>query len=80
MMKQHAAGASNIDHVQPLNVAYNAPSERSRDACRIAPSPTVKQMCPATVAFEARPNPYEGGQAPSERCSDDCLKVPPESA
>lgn len=29
MLKHQGAGASNIDHVQPLNVAYNAPSIRA---------------------------------------------------
>ena len=29
MLKQQGGGASNIDHVQPLNVAYNAPAVRS---------------------------------------------------
>lgn len=53
MMKQHAAGASNIDHVQPLNVAYHAPSIRGEP--RKAP-PEVRK---APVEAKA-PDPFDG--------------------
>jgi type VI secretion system FHA domain protein len=54
MMQQHAAGASNIDHVQPLNVAYHAPSIRAEP--RKAPPPEARK---APVEAKA-PDPFGG--------------------
>jgi type VI secretion system FHA domain protein len=56
MMQQHAAGASNIDHVQPLNVAYNAPSIRAEP--RKAPparKPPVEAKAPSPTK-----DPFDG--------------------
>jgi len=53
MMKQHGAGASNIDHVQPLNVAYNAPSIRGEP--RKAPPEVRKAPAQAKA-----PDPFDG--------------------
>jgi type VI secretion system FHA domain protein len=64
MMKHHGAGASNIDHVQPLNVAYNAPSIRAeprkapaevRKAPAQAKAPAAQPKAPAAV-----PDPFDG--------------------
>jgi len=53
MMKHQGAGASNIDHVQPLNVAYNAPSIRAEP--RKAPPEVRKAPAQAKV-----PDPFDG--------------------
>src|SRR5262249_2996672 len=53
MLKHQGGGASNIDHVQPLNVAYNAPAVRS-EARKPAPEPRKAPV-------EARaPDPFDG--------------------
>ena len=56
MMQQHAAGASNIDHVQPLNVAYHAPSIRGEP--RKAP-PAQKPPVEAKVPSPSK-DPFDG--------------------
>jgi type VI secretion system FHA domain protein len=53
MLKHHGAGASNIDHVQPLNVAYNAPSIRAEP--RKAPPEVRKAPAQAKA-----PDPFDG--------------------
>jgi len=57
MMKHHGAGASNIDHVQPLNVAYNAPSIRAEP--RKAP-PEARKAPAQAKAPAAAPDPFDG--------------------
>src|SRR3954468_14471582 len=57
MMKHHGAGASNIDHVQPLNVAYHAPSIRGES--RQAPAEARK--APAQAKAPSSPaDPFDG--------------------
>lgn len=65
MMNPHAAGASNIDHVQPLNVAYNAPSIRSEPPRKAPPEARkapAQAKAPATQpkAPPAAPDPFDG--------------------
>jgi type VI secretion system FHA domain protein len=64
LLKHQGAGASNIDHVQPLNVAYNAPSiraepRRAQPEARKAPveakAPPAQPKPPA-----ASPDPFDG--------------------
>src|ERR1043166_2552100 len=47
MLKQQGGGASNIDHVQPLNVAYNAPAVRSEPR-----KPTLEAKTPNTPSTD----------------------------
>ncbi|HWJ01700.1 MAG TPA: type VI secretion system-associated FHA domain protein TagH [Burkholderiales bacterium] len=58
MMKHQGAGASNIDHVQPLNVAYNAPSIRAEP--RNAPPEVRKVQAKAPRAQPKAPDPFDG--------------------
>src|SRR3954470_19651297 len=55
MIKHHGAGASNIDHVQPLNVAYNAPSIRAEP--RRAPPEARKAQAKAP---SSPADPFDG--------------------
>jgi type VI secretion system protein len=64
LLKHQGAGASNIDHVQPLNVAYNAPSiraepRRAQPEARKAPveakAPAAEPKAPAASA-----DPFDG--------------------
>jgi len=57
MMKHHGAGASNIDHVQPLNVAYHAPSIRGES--RQAPAEARKALAQAK-APSSPADPFDG--------------------
>jgi len=66
MMTQHAAGASNIDHVQPLNVAYHAPSIRAEP--RKAPPDPFDGFDPFASLV---------GQKPVERIPT--AEIPPEA-
>jgi type VI secretion system FHA domain protein len=57
MLKHQGGGASNIDHVQPLNVAYNAPSVRAEP--RRAPPPPRQAPAQAKAPPKA-PDPFDG--------------------
>jgi type VI secretion system FHA domain protein len=71
MLRNQGAGASNIDHVQPLNVAYHAPSIRAEP--RKAPAEARKAPAQAKAPPKA-PDPFDGfdpfaslvGRSPAE--------------
>jgi type VI secretion system FHA domain protein len=46
LARRHPGGSSNIDHVQPVNVALNAPAIRG-EAARSAPPPATRPASPA---------------------------------
>jgi type VI secretion system FHA domain protein len=59
MLTQHSGGSSNIDHVQPINVAFNAPAIRSE--ARRAPAEPRKAPPEARKAPPASsPDPFDG--------------------
>ena len=57
MLKHQGGGASNIDHVQPLNVAYNAPSVRAEPR---KASPPPRQAPAQAKAPPKAPDPFDG--------------------
>jgi type VI secretion system FHA domain protein len=58
MLKHQGGGASNIDHVQPLNVAYSAPAVRSEPIRSEARKPAPE---PRKAPVEAKaPDPFDG--------------------
>src|SRR4051812_39128604 len=63
MMKHHGAGASNIDHVQPLNVAYHAPPIRGES--RQAPAEARKALAQAKAPAAQPKAPAAQPKAPS---------------
>ncbi len=51
LSRQHAGGSSSIDHVQSINVAYNAPQIRAE----VRPAPPPPRPAPSSA-----PDPFDG--------------------
>ena len=51
---RHPGGSSNIDHVQSINVAFNAPGVRTE------PSRAARSAAPATARPASPPDPFDG--------------------
>ena len=57
MLSHQSAGASNIDHVQPLNVAYHAPAIRAEPR---KAQPEARKAPAQAKAPPAGPDPFDG--------------------